>query len=222
MKACLLAMLILVSCVESKKAAKGPARIVDYNPIMVEGKNLSNLKAICNSLSLKESQLNVLVQSGREFQFNYAQKNCGDEKLPEAKKVVTTIIDNYTQFDFKSRNGEAFGFTEVDTKSKGVMAKICQSLDNGYVQNPIQTSPSTAYIFSTLKSEGSKCDSNSDVVCLYVRKGSLNNSQITIHTDEWIRFKVKDQNAGFFIERELASNIGCSGDQLFAMKATLN
>jgi hypothetical protein len=200
-------LLLLLSCVsEPSKAPDSTGDTVTFQPISNLEDN-ERVKAVCKALANKENVLNVLSSSGSEYTYSFNQKNCSDPALPEAKNVVVRISRTDNSYIFKSKNGEAFGFTEIETANAGVMADICKF--GGTLESPITTG-STGALWWTTFTASEHCRPGLGTLCVHLQRASqVSGDQYRIHTNEWIKFKLYDQNEGFFIERKLISSAGC-------------
>ncbi len=216
-----LPLIFLLSCVnEPAKTPDSTGNTVRFQPVTNLEDN-ERIKAVCKALANKENVLNVLANSGTEYTYGFAQKNCTDPGLPVAKDVVVKIGRSDNGYIFKSKNGEAFGFTDIETFSNGVMADICKF--GGTLESPI-VSGSTGAVWWTTFTATEHCQSGLGTLCVNLQRGnSIDGVNYKIHTNEWIKFKLFDNNEGFFIERKLISSAGCKsakGGKL-EMRATL-
>ena len=216
-----LPLLFLLSCIS--EPAKTPVTVGDtktFQPITNLEDN-ERVKFICKALGNKENVLSVLSNSGSEYTYSFAQKGCNDTAMPAAKDVVVKIGRSDNGYIFKPKNGEAFGFSDIETANAGVMADICKF--GGTLESPI-TSGSTGAVWWTTYAASEHCQAGFGTLCIYLQRGSLvSGDQYRIHTEEWIKFKLYDNNEGFFTERKLVSSAGCKnvkGGKL-EMRATL-
>ncbi len=216
-----LPLIFLLSCVS--EPAKNPDSVGDTVPFQ-PATNLEDnerVKAVCKALANKENILNVLSSSGSEYTYSFSQKNCGEQVLPAAKDVVVKVGRSDNGYIFKPKNGEAFGFSDIETTSAGVMAEICKF--GGTLESPI-TSGSTGAIWWTTFTASEHCSPGFGTLCVHLQRGnSVDGQRYRIHTNEWIKFKLFDSNEGFFIERKLISSAGCKGVNRgnLEMRATL-
>ena len=219
-KILVLLSLFIISCVGDKETSPGMVREVRrFEPLSVTFEDNERIQAICRALSAKEDLLSVITSSGLEYHFSYSQKGCSDNSLGTPKSVVTTIQRSDFGHIFKPKNNEEFGFPDVETFSKGVMAEICQS--SGSLVNPIQTSRTGALWFTTFTSSAS-CQPDPNVICIHLQRGSVvDNLNYKIHTNEWIKFKISKDKEGFFIERKLISSASCPDQGTIEKRATL-
>ncbi len=188
-----------------------------FEPLSVAEEDLNQIKLICSALEEKEVILPDLV--GQRYNFSYFQKNCeANEYSPE--QFVTGIISKPTQqYVFKTENGSIFPFPDVETSVDGVMKPICAQLSD--LKSPLQISSRTAIWFTTFTSE-KHCKAQSDSVCIQIQKGEyLSDFNYKIHTSEWIKFKVRSNLLGFFVERKLKSKLGCQSGKNFEKKVLL-
>lgn len=202
-----LPLLFLLSCVgEPAKTPDSTGDTVTFEPVTNLEDN-ERVKAVCKALANKENVLNVLASSGSEYTYSFSQKNCSDPALPEAKNVVVRIGRSDNNYIFKSKNGEAFGFTDIETASAGVMADICKF--GGTLESPIATG-STGALWWTTFTASEHCQPGFGTICVHLQRATqASGDQYRIHTNEWIKFKLYDQNEGFFVERKLISSAGC-------------
>jgi hypothetical protein len=175
---------------------------------MVTVEDSERILAICRALSSKEDLLNVLVSAGTEYSFTYSEKNCDQSQASASKNVTAVISRSDSGFIFKTKQGETFGFSDVETVSKGVMAELCQA--TGSLMSPVQTSRTGALWYTTFTSS-EHCQSDINGICIHLQRGSvLDGLNYKIHTNEWIKFKIANDKRGFFTERKLISSAGCS------------
>lgn len=202
-----LPLFFLLSCIS--EPAKTPDRIretVPFQPITNIEDN-ERVKIVCKALENKENVLSVLSNSGTEYTYSFAQKGCNDPAMPAAKDVVVKIARADNGYIFKTKNGEAFGFTDIETANAGVMADICKF--GGTLESPI-ASGKTGAVWWTTFSSSEYCQPGFGSICINLQRGnSTDGTNYRIHTNEWIKFKLYDQNEGFFIERTLISSAGC-------------
>lgn len=217
----LLPLLVLISCVsESPKTPDSVGDTVTFQPVTNIEDN-ERVKAVCKALANKENILNVLSNSGTEYTYSYNQKNCAEPTLPAAKDIVMKIGRSDNGYIFKSKNGENFGFADIETSSVGVMSEICKF--GGTLESPI-LSGSTGAIWWTTFTASEHCQPGFGTLCVHLQRGnSVNGVRYKIHTNEWIKFKLYDDKEGFFTERKLISSAGCKGMKggNLEMRATL-
>jgi hypothetical protein len=217
-------LIILASCEGEGDKASSDRNVgtnKKYEPIEVEGSNLERLKVICHSLAEKESLLNILISTDTEYEYQYAQKGCNDKEMPTPKRVITTLTGNYPNYYFRVRQGDYFGFPEVETVSSGLLSKICQDLrDFGAVKSPMQVA---SYVVAfTTHTSPKDCKSDKNGYCVKVEKGSfLQNNEYKVHTEEWMKVNIKNPRLGFFTERKLISTANCPQDKTFEKRAVL-
>lgn len=215
-----LSLFVLVACAPQEPVQETVGEQKFFEPITNYEDN-ERVKVICNALSAKEGQLGVLVNSARQYTYTFAQKSCEAAALPDAKDVPVKISRNGDNFYFAPKNGEAFGFSNVETTEDGVMKAICNF--GGTLESPIKTSANskTAVWWSTF-TDASQCQSGFGTMCIHLQTGSTTDGyNYKIHTNEWIKFKVLDENEGFFIERKLLSSAGCAKKKYLEMRAKL-
>lgn len=213
-------LLALVAC--KIESTKQPDDSTGENKQFFPVTNLEDnerVQRICTALRNKESIMNVLISSGNEYKFTYAQKGCADSALPAAKEVTATIVQSDSRFMFRTKNGEQFGFTDVETAVQGVMKSICNF--GGTLQSPIETSAGNGLWWSTFVS-GEHCQAGFGNLCIHLQRGSSRDGvNYKIHTNEFIKFKVLEEGEGFFLERKLISSAGCKSGQTVIMQAKM-
>lgn len=216
----LIALLGLVSCAGDERPLEEVGETKTFEPL-VNYEDNERVRVICNALSAKEGKLNVLVASAKEYNFSFIQKGCDEEKLPAAKDVPTRIMKNSSGYYFNPKNGEAFGFSDVETTDDGVMKLICNFA--GTLESPIRSAPtSKTAIWWTTFTDSSHCQPGFGNLCINIQTGSSKDGyNYGIHTSEWIKFKVMDDEEGFFIERKLISKSGCAKGKTLEMRAKL-
>lgn len=216
-----LPLLFLLSCIsEPTKVTDTTRETVPFQPITNLEDN-ERVKAVCKALANKENVLSTLSNSGSEYTYSFAQKGCNEPALPAAKDVVVKISRTDSGYMFKPKNGEAFGFPDIETASEGVMADICKF--GGTLESPIR-SGTTGAIWWTTFSASEHCSPGFGTLCIYLQRGnSVDGNNYKIHTNEWIKFKLYDNNEGFFTERKLVSSAGCKSAKSgkLEMKAVL-
>lgn len=216
----LLPLLALVACVsETKQTPDTVGDIKRFEPVMVTFEDNERIKAICHALSSKEDLLSVLVTTGTEYTFSYTQKGCNESETPTPKNVVATIQRPETAYIFKTKDNAPFGFTDVETATRGVMKEICQNVGN--LMSPMQTSSTGAMWFTTF-TPVDHCQSDANGMCIHIQRGSaVDNVNYQIHTNEWIKFKLTNDKRGFFVERKLISSANCKGSKTIEKRASL-
>jgi hypothetical protein len=205
----LISLFLISSCIgEPPKIQDTVGAVRRFEPLVVTVEDSERIEAICRALSSKEDLLSVLVSTGTEYKFSYSQKNCSDRQSSIPKDVVTTIQKTDLGYVFRPTNGEAFGFSDVETVSKGVMSQICQNLGN--LMSPMQISRTGAVWFTSFTSS-EYCQSDDKGLCIHLQRGTvLDDINYEIHTNEWIKFKIANDKRGFFVERKLISSGDCS------------
>lgn len=216
MKFILVALFVVAGCVsESDKQVVGK-EVRSLDPISVDDPMiLSRINAICGALLYKEGILNILTSN--QYTFAYSQKDCGKSAgIP--KNVTVSIQDTGSSYVFKSVNGDAFGFSNVETSTSGLMKEICQS--RTALTNPMQTA-SGAIWFSTTPAKDD-CESSSDGYCVQVERGSqYDGNSYVIHTKEWMKVQITGSNRGFFTDRKVVSTANCADGQSMERRAIL-
>lgn len=215
-----LSLLALAACTPAEQPSDSNGDMKFFEPVTNYEDN-ERVKVICGALSAKEGQLGVLVSSARQYTYSFAQKNCDASSLPAAKDVPMKISRDGDNFYFVPKNGEAFGFSNVETTEDGVMKSICNF--GGTLESPIRNSPSSkTAVWWTTFTDASHCQPGFGTMCIHLQTGSSSDGMnYKIHTNEWIKFKVYDENEGFFIERKLISTAGCAKKKNLEMRARL-
>jgi len=186
-----------------------------FNQEPLSTQDLANVKAICSALVQKEDLLSVLVANRADYVFSLQEKNCEAEGLSPEMTIVTNLVGEGLYY-FRPRVAPNFPFSNVETKTNGIMAAICAEPD----MSPLQTSPDTAIWFTTAASK--HCKDQPDSVCIHISKGNYNsNGEYKIHTNEWARFKVTGERQGFFTYRKLVSSYVCPEGKNIELRATL-
>jgi hypothetical protein len=217
-KLLLLCLVFLIACVsEPQITPDSVGEVKRFEPLMVTFEDNERIQAICRALSSKEDLLDILVSTGAEYNLTYTQKGCGEQELPTPKSVIATLKKVDVNYIFKPKNGEFFGFPDVETYSKGVMKDICQN--SGSLMNPMQTSRTGAIWFTSFTSTA-HCRSDANGICIHIQRGSVtDNASYRIHTNEWIKFRVNNDRRGFFVERKLISSANCSPNNTIEKRA---
>jgi hypothetical protein len=215
-----LSLLVLASCNPSETPTDSVGDQKFFEPLTNYEDN-DRVKVICNALSAKEGQLGVLISSARQYTYTFAQKSCEGTSLPVAKDVPVKIARNGSNYFFVPKNGEAFGFSNVETTDDGVMRAICNF--GGTLESPVRPSPSSqTAVWWTTFTDSTHCEPGFGTLCIHLQTGSSKDGyNYKIHTNEWIKFKVLDENEGFFIERKLISSAGCAKNKNVEMRAKL-
>lgn len=205
----LICLIFLFSCVSEPEKNQGTVGVVRrFEPLMVTAEDGERILAICRALSSKEDLLNVLVSAGTEYTFSYSEKNCEQAEASGSKTVTAVISKADSGYVFKTKQGEAFGFSDVETFSRGVMSELCQT--TGSLMSPVQTSSTGALWYTTFTSS-EHCQSDQNGICIHLQRGSvLDGVNYKIHTNEWIKFKIANDKRGFFTERKLITSASCS------------
>lgn len=218
----ILPLFALVACVsESESTKDSVGNIRTFDPVMSTFEDQERLRAICQSLSVKESQLNILSSTNREYTFSYAQKNCDDSSMPAMKDVVTTIKKNGASYFFSPKNNEAFAFSDVETTYEGAMKQVCRF--GGATESPLRdTDASSVAVWWTTFVSSEHCRPSAGALCIHLQTGtSKDGRNYKVTKDEWIKFKLQNENEGFFIERKLAASAGCTNGRTLEIKAQL-
>ncbi len=202
-------ILVLAACNETSKTEEAsPDKERRFEPVEISFEDGRRIDAICRALTLKEELLPVLASGSTIYTFSYSKKNCADREASVPKAVATQISDSGGSYVFVPRNGDEFGFRDVETASKGALAQICQN--TGRLQSPIQTSRQGATWFSSFQA-GGECEADANHYCIYLERGILSDADTyQIHTREWIKFRITDEKRGFFTERKIVTSTGCS------------
>lgn len=216
----LLPLLVLSSCVsETQKPSDtvGATRVYQESLSTVEDQE--RLREICLAMERKESELPILVNS--QYKFSYSRKGCNDTALPAEKIIVTTLKRSGMTYFFEGNDGQEFGFGQVETTTEGVMRQVCKF--GGVSSSPVRESETsaTAVWWSTFTS-GEHCKPGFGTLCIHLQTGKTRDGiNYAINSNEWIKFKIQDQNDGFFIERKLISSAGCKDGKELEIRAVL-
>jgi hypothetical protein len=212
-------MLFIFSCHSEKGTPiESLGKVRKYEPLAVTLEDSERIRAICNALAAKEDLLSVLVSTGEEYVFNYYQKGCSEPSAPAPKNLVTTIQREVSGYIFQSKNGESFGFPEVETNTQGIFSEICQNTER--LMSPILTNTGAMWFTSFTSNE--HCQSDAEGICIHFQKGSfVQDFDYIVHTNEWIKIKTMNSRRGFFLERKLISSANCSGKNEFHKEARL-
>ena len=216
-----LLLLSLVSCLSEQAPSDSLSlnEVVRFEPLMVTVEDNERINSICNALLDKEDILDVLVTSGNEYLFDYGQKGCSESSFPALKRVRTTIQRSEMNYLFRPKENDVFGFSDVETTTKGVLTQICANTQN--LMSPMQTSSSGALWFTTFVAS-EHCQSDAEGICIHLQKGSVvDDFNYKIHTNEWLKIKITNGKRGFFTQRKLISNAPCTGKGFVEKRATL-
>ncbi len=219
MKAFIFATILLLTGCVAEQTEVPPASAPErrFEPATVAPEELSRVKAICDALQVKEERLPAMVSS--KFTFSYSEKGCEDADLDEPKNVVVSLQKPDSHYVFVKETGDSFPFSAVETSDEGVMETICSNLAS--LSNPLQTSSKGAIWFTTF-GRSTECASDFNSMCIYLQKGeNTSDSNYSIHTEEWIKFKLRDEKVGFFTERKLVSAANCAPGKSIIKKAVL-
>jgi hypothetical protein len=212
-------LLLSVSCMteHGPKTESNTGEIVRYEPLTPAPEELTRIKSICKALDKKGQLLHVLENS--KYIFSYAQKSCKDNDIQAASNVEVFLKKSGDHYIFSKANGDAFAFRDVETTKMGAMSEICNNLMD--LKSPMQTSRSGAIWFTTFTSS-KDCESDYNHVCIHIQRGSHSAGyDYKIHTNEWIKFKIRDQREGFFVEKKQVSSADCEAGRTLVKRATL-
>jgi hypothetical protein len=214
-------VLILVAAACGKmpeSAAPFNTEVRRFEPLTVMDGDLSQINLICDSLLYKENLLSVLVSS--RYTFSYAEKGCAEQTVGEAQDIQVSIQRPEAGYIFRQQDGEQFPFAHIETLSKGAMAEICQNINN--LRSPALSAGNNAIWFTAITSPR-HCISDYDHACIQIQTGSrVSGEEYRIHTNEWIRFKIRGERRGFFTMRKLASEASCGSGKYIMRQASLN
>jgi hypothetical protein len=216
----LLSLAILVSCQPDQKPQTqdvlGETRSLD--PVRRPQDN-ELVSKICTALRAKEGMIGVLMS--QQYVFAQSQKSCSESTLSEPKDLSTRIKKiSGDSYYFEAASGE-LGFTNVETANDGIMKAICEK-DPYYLESPIVDYKANTALYWTTFTDQERCRSGYDALCIHLQIGTVGqNYSAKIHTNEWIKFKTADTRVGFFTERHLVTNAGCSKKQTREIKAAL-
>jgi hypothetical protein len=216
----LVPLFVLIGCVsDAPKTDAVDNRERLFEPVVISDEDARRIKAICGALAVKEERLPDLASRGEVYTFSYSRKGCTDREAGPAKTVEVKIAEVSDDYVFVPRNGEEFGFRDVETTKKGVLAQICENV--GQLQSPLQTSSLGAVWFSSFNG-GGECEADVNSYCIHLQRGVLVGTDVyQIHTREWIKFRIEAANRGFFVQRKLVTSSGCSGRATSERTATL-
>jgi hypothetical protein len=204
-------LLLSVSCMSDHEA-----KPESFDPQPLSSREQKLIESICSSLDKKERILDVLVDS--KYTFSYSHKGCQDNYFQKDDNVVVSLQNSSGQYFFKKVNGDTFAFN-FETTKMGAMVEICNNLAD--LKSPMQTLNSGAIWFTTSTSS-EHCTSDYNHVCIHLRRGSHSaGHNYEPHTDEWIKFKIRGQREGFFVERKLISSADCEDGKKVERRATL-
>lgn len=217
----LVSFLALISCGDDKAKPQGDVGGErQYEEVDAEFEDKINLQSICNALSNKEDVIDNLMNAGKDYVFSYAQKDCKEEKLPDSKTVATNIVKSESSYLFKPKNGEAFGFKNIETSKDGIMKHICRELeldearDGDTIKSPMKTSSTGAIWFTTI-TDKNRCRPDESSICINIQRGSrASEGKYKIHTNEWVKFRMTNPVRGFFTERMLITTASCSKGEI--------
>lgn len=218
----LLGLFLLISCegVE-EKVSDTVGDVRRFDPVVLKDSDFKKVYGICQALAAKEDVLNILISNAAEYTFQYGQKNCNESKMPALKDVITTIQGFDPYYTFQSKNGQHFGFPNVETKSNGIMAEICQKVfRQGTIESPMTTRSGAIWFTTVTASE--HCKSDSKASCIHIQRGTLKSGyDYKIHTNEWMKVSLSGNRTGFFTERKLISSASCDRKKTFEKRAVL-
>ena len=214
----LMSLLTLAAC-EGDSVPKSDSvnGVLEYIETPMEASDAARLRSICDALSAKEDQLSVLISS--EYTFDYSFKGCSDSALGTPKTIATTIQRPYGNYVFERTDGDGFAFPDVETSTKGVLARFCNQGAN--IVSPIRSSDTGAMWVTTVTDAG-RCSAGSGAFCVRIQSGSMTSpGYYQIHTNEWMKIKLTQPRRGFFIERTLVSSASCSSGKTVEKKVVL-
>ncbi len=208
-----------MSCVpQAEEVTSSTEAVMRYEPLSVPPEDLSRIKAICNALEVKEERLPSLISSN--YVFTYVERSCEASELSAPIELSVAINRPESNYIFRRSDGGPFAFPNVETTSSGVMSEICTNLND--LRSPMQTSSKGAIWFTTFTSTR-HCISDYDSMCIHIQKGEyINDLNYRIHTNEWIKFKIRDERVGFFTERKLISSADCGAGKSIEKRVKLN
>lgn len=214
----LLALLVSSGCIKSSEETAPAVTTRRFDPISVAPEDQSRLKVICDALASKEERLPTL--EGSEYTFALAERGCNEAEPVEEKEIKVTIHREGSHHIFRRPTGENFAFSNVETATSGVMSVICANIHD--LRSPLQTSSKGAVWFTTFANQRD-CASDFNSMCIYLAKGEhVGDVNYRVHSEEWIKFKVRDERSGFFIERRLVGSADCSEGKTMEKRARLN
>lgn len=217
--ASLLFLMFLVAACSGYPEEVPTAEGVVLDPQPVTGEELKKINTICSALRHKTDTLRYLI--GSTLNFRYAEKGCSRSEFDLSTDVQARIVEERGDYYFRSLMVD-FPFPEIETTHKGIMRDICGASE---LTSPLETSAGRALFFSTVA--GSRlCPSDDNQICLYVGRGVFkevrNDAPVyTVHSREWISFKVKGERTGFVTSRWVQSSADCPRGQEIQKKMTL-
>lgn len=217
-RAIFFAFLLSVGCVkENSEIPSSGMEVRRFDPLSVAPEDLSRLKAICDALASKEERLPSLESSA--YTFAYSEKGCNESSPVPEKEMKVSIQKEGTNYVFRKGLNENFAFSNVETATTGVMAEICSNIHD--LRSPLQTSSKGAVWFTTFARK-TDCISDYNSICIHLAKGEyVGDVDYKIHSNEWIKFKVREERTGFFTERKLVSNADCGEGKSIEKRAWL-
>lgn len=213
-RALALVTLVLVGCGKFEHPVS-QSQIGELRPLSLTRalapEEVTRLTSICQALARKNSNLNLQLPT-TPITFNVVERNCEDVKLFDGAQSVRVKLENFSSFVFESTNASRpFPFNKVETPVDGVMAGVCQNLQN--LQMPmVKTSGEATYITAT---DSDTCVSSVSELCVTIETATPVETNFAIHTVETIKFRsnpndINNPSYGYFTDRFRRTSIGCS------------
>lgn len=226
MKFAFLAVIFLsVSCGKYDVPGAGGTvgAVKTYSPATVDSTTNSQLRKICTALTTKSNTLASLVNTPHTF--TTVQTDCDDSLVVDNVDIATTIQADGANYAFKrSDNGVNFVFPQVDTASYGIMQTVCAQLASpGTVTSPYTLTSGEVQSVNVTSISTKDCQSNSSEICVLFETGTLSGTSYTVHTNEWVKFKIDDTKPrlGFYGYRKKVARSYCSENDSVRFEAIL-
>src|SRR5689334_19293169 len=103
-------------------------------PVLLSTDDSKKIRDICDTLSVKEQTISSL--QGNSYAFTDTRKNCTDSGFNSIGETLVTLTNQNGVLKFVEGNGSTlYYFSEVETRSTGVMKQIC---DQTNFESPIK------------------------------------------------------------------------------------
>jgi hypothetical protein len=199
-----LILLGFISCNDLKdEVHPGVETVRKFEPLAISADDYSRLTSICNALQRKYDMLHILY--GSTYNFDYSEKSCTSQSLGPSQKLQATVDLDRSDYVFRSIS-RPFPFPVIETPVSGIMRELCEQ---GQLTNPRKISSGSVIWYST-QPDSVRCRADADHQCLMIERGSLKNgTDFSIHTREWLRFRIREGRRGFVTQRWLQSRADC-------------
>lgn len=179
------------------------------------------LTTICQAMARKNSNFSLQIPSNL-YTFDVLETNCTGVKTFEGSQNARVKLENMSYVFESADPSRLFPFPKVETPIDGVLAGVCQNLQN--LQMPMVKTSGEAIYITALDSQN--CTSNLSDLCITVETGTPIETNFAIHTVETIKFKsnpadITSPAYGFFTQRSRRTNIGCATGRTKTVDATL-